>query len=337
MVEPRVTGGVYEVGVGVRDIDRALAYWRSFGYRPGPRGRLSAPEALTAYGVDSALESLRLLHQDADHGLVRLMCWERGMGPGLGLMALRIPGNRWAVAKTRNVQMATNHARMMKARGEEIWFTEPISRPVGVTPDQTEPFVASFPSKSEIPIFTPEHRHVVVQRFGHDLPRFGQHNDASLFGGSQFTQVGICLARENMAQLEFYGEVLGLQRSATHTYAISDFIGGMTGLQKGEELVEVDFDDIRSSPEPEQQLSGKLRVFVVRPRPGDPSGFPVTNVGNRGFSLYTLRTAELDRLRDKVAGSGAREVRAIARDEFGARACTFTAPDGYTWTLIEAA
>lgn len=336
MAEARVTGGVFEVGVGVRDIDRALAYWRSFGYRPGPRGRLDAAAAQALYGVHSPLESLRLLHQDADHGLVRLMRWEQGMGPGLGLMPLRIPGNRWAVAKTRNVQMATNHARMLQAKGEEIWFTDPISRPVGVTPAQAEPFVANFPSKSEIPIFTPEHRHVVVQRFGHDLPHFGKHNDDSLFGGSQFTQVGICVARQNMALVEFYGTVLGLQRSPTHRYQISDFIGGMTGLQKGEELVEVDFDDVRSGPEPDRQLSGKLRVFIVDPRPGDPTGFPVTNVGNRGFSLYTLRTAELDRLRDRIAASDASAVRAIRPDEFGTRACTFTAPDGYTWTLLEA-
>ena len=45
MAEARVTGGVFEVGVGVKDIDRALAYWRSFGYRPGPLGTLGAGEA----------------------------------------------------------------------------------------------------------------------------------------------------------------------------------------------------------------------------------------------------------------------------------------------------
>jgi hypothetical protein len=336
MTEARVTGGVFEVGVGVKDIDRALAYWRSFGYRPGPLGTLGAGEAAALYGVASPLESLRLLHQDADHGLVRLMKWKNGAGPGLGLMALRIPGNRWAVAKTRNVQMATNHARMMKAKGEQIWFTEPISRAVGVTPDQAQPFVASFPSKSEIPIFTPEMRHVVVQRFGHDLPNFGKHNDDSLFGGSQFTQVGICVERRNMEHVEFYGTVLGLQRSPTHTYQISDFIGGMTGLQKGEELLEVDFDDVRSGPESERQLSGKLRIFIVTPRPGDGNGFAATNPGNLGFSLYTLRTHDLDGLRDKVAAGGARAVSPILTDEFGARACTFTAPDGYVWTLLDA-
>lgn len=335
MNEPWVVGGVFEVGVGVKDIARATAYWRSFGYRAGPRGRLRAAEAAALYGVDSALESLRLLHQDADHGLVRLMCWEKGAGPGLGLVPLRTPGNRWAVAKTREVQMATNHARMMKAKGAEIWFTEPISRPVGVTPDQADPFVASFPSKSEIAIFTPEMRHVVVQRFGHDLPKFGRHNEDSLFRGSQFTQVGICVDRKDMAQAEFYGKVLGLQRSAMHTYAISEFIGGMTGLKAGEELLEIDFDDIRSGPAPEQQLSGKLRVFGVQPIAGQATGFGVTNPGNLGFSLYTLRTPQLDRLRDKIADAGARSVSAIAQDEFGTRACTFMAPDGYVWTIIE--
>ena len=31
-------------------------------------------------------------HQGADHGLVRLMEWERSVGPGLGLAPLRTPG-----------------------------------------------------------------------------------------------------------------------------------------------------------------------------------------------------------------------------------------------------
>ena len=76
MGEPAVVGGVYEVGIGVTDLDEALRYWSLFGYTAGARGSLDYEQAKVLFGVGSALESVQLDHQDADHGLVRLMRWD---------------------------------------------------------------------------------------------------------------------------------------------------------------------------------------------------------------------------------------------------------------------
>src|SRR5512137_717175 len=82
---PACVGGLYEVCIGVPDLASALAHYESFGCRAGRFGSLGAAQAKALYGVDSGLRSLRLHHLDADHGLVRLMQWERPLNDGLGL------------------------------------------------------------------------------------------------------------------------------------------------------------------------------------------------------------------------------------------------------------
>jgi hypothetical protein len=38
MQQQGLIGGVYEIGVGVADLDEALSFWRAAGYEPGARG-----------------------------------------------------------------------------------------------------------------------------------------------------------------------------------------------------------------------------------------------------------------------------------------------------------
>ena len=53
------------------------------------------------------------------------------------------------------------------------------------------------------------------------------------------------------------------------------------------------------------------------------------------MSLYTYRVDDLDGYRDRIHASAAQDVTEIGADEFGDRSFSFTAPDGYFWTLIE--
>ena len=78
---PACVGGLYEICVGVPDLAASIAYYERFGCHAGRFGTLDASAARALYGVDSALRSVRLQHQDADHGLVRLMHWERPVNP----------------------------------------------------------------------------------------------------------------------------------------------------------------------------------------------------------------------------------------------------------------
>ncbi len=334
--DPRVVGGVFEVGVGVPDVAEALVYWESFGYRAGPRGRLSAAQARALYHVDSALESVRLLHQDADHGLVRLMVWERPTGPGLGLAPLRTPGNRWTVAKTLDVMSVANHARVIEDRGDPINLTELIFRVTGT--DELKPFREPFACKREVMLFLPHSRHVLVQRYEHDLPNFGNYNRDSFFQASQFTQVGLCYAGEDGAALDFYDGVLGLKRSGDRRVVAEEggIVALMLPMEAGEELMETDFDDVRWGPAPDEQLSGKLRIFRVPAARPEEDIVARSGPGNLGFSLYTLRTHDIEGLHGRVAASNATSVTDILEDEFGQPAFSFAAPDKYVWTVLAA-
>ena len=101
---PACIGGLYEICVGVPDLAESIAYYERFGCRAGRFGALDAAAARALYGVDSPLRSVRLYHQNADHGLVRLMQWERPVNDGLGLDDnLRCIGSRWGVRLTDSV------------------------------------------------------------------------------------------------------------------------------------------------------------------------------------------------------------------------------------------
>lgn len=334
---PKVVGGVYEVGIGVTDLDAAARYWAHFGYAPGPRGRLAPRQANALFGVDSGLESLRLNHQDADHGLVRLMRWDAPRGPGLGMVALRTPGNRWGVSKTKEVMQVANFAAALKAGGAAMETIGPVFHPVPDAAGVQDPHAAEVRCKREFVFFQPESRHVLVQRYAHDLPDFGTYAEASRFRASQFTQVGLCVAERDAGALDFYADVLGLHRHDVDYVAKQGSMPArVVPLDDGELLRESDFDDVRPGDPPEMQRSGKLRVFRITGKTDGTNVVDQSRPGHLGFSLYTYRVTEIAAMRDKVAANGAHEVTEIAPDEFGTPAFSFVAPDGYFWTFVAA-
>ena len=286
--EPSVVGGVFEIGVGVPDVAEALAYWEAFGYREGSRGQLSATQARALYGVDfgarirAPVASGCRSWARAPHG-VGAADW-----PGKSdLQTCARPGNRWAVAKTRDVMSVANHARVVEDRGDPINLTELIFRVTG--PGELKPFREPFECKREVMLFLPHSRHVLVQRYEHDLPNFGNYNRDSFFQASQFTQVGLCYAGEDGAALDFYDGVLGLKRSGDRRVVAEagGIVALMLPMKAGEELMETDFDDVRWGPGPDEQLSGKLRIFRVPGARAEEDIVADSGPGNLGFSLYT--------------------------------------------------
>ena len=75
---PTCIGGLYEICVGVPDLVEAIAYYERFGCRAGRFGELDASGGACAVRrrLGAALGATAP-RQDADHGLVRLMQWER--------------------------------------------------------------------------------------------------------------------------------------------------------------------------------------------------------------------------------------------------------------------
>ena len=98
----------------------------------------------------------------------------------------------------------------------------------------------------------------------------------------------------------------------------------------------IDFDDPRSRNTLQERRGGVLKVTRYLKEAKVPDRRDFSGPGNIGLSLYTARVRPLDAMREKMQGGGATSVTPIAKDEFGQRAYSCNAPDGYAWTFIEA-
>ena len=140
---PRIVGGLYEAFHAVPDLVAGIRHGQSFGYRVGAEGCLDAAAAKKLYDVSLDLRSVRLYHQRADHGLVRLMMWEGAIGDGLGVRPIRGLGTRWTGQKTLNMARLNDHAAAAQSLGEEMCVVPPFF--VGFTPpDKQAPFAEAL-------------------------------------------------------------------------------------------------------------------------------------------------------------------------------------------------
>ncbi len=330
--------GLYEICIGVPNIVPSIAYWEKFGYQIGPEGTLSAAQAQTLYGVSSPLNSIRLHHQTADHGLIRLMQWDSPLNDGLGLSPMKLNGNRWATTLTTNVLNICNHAESAQALGQALHYVPPQWTIIYPTA-QGQPFQDPLIGVREMLLLQPLTRQVLFQRFNYTVPHYGQINPDSLFQASQSTHMGLVIQDDSQATLRFYDEVLGLLRvqdSLESTYETAKGGRPIFDLQPGEKFWVTAFDDPRSSAT-DWQAARSGRLYIVRfPESLDiPDARDRSCPGCLGLSLYTYRVQDLDDYRDRILSSAATNITEIVPNEFGDRSFSFTSPDGYAWNLIE--
>jgi len=334
-------GGLHEVCVGVPDLQIAQADFAAYGCRPGERGELDASAARALYGVDSAVRSLRLLHQQADHGLVRLMQWEHPLNDGLGLGEnLRCVGSRWGVRVTASAFNIVNHAERARQAGQALTLIEPLLAVIGEVSGTRAATAFRDPivGVREMVLLQPHYRQVFFERFGYQSPLYGQIDPASLLQTSQHTHFGLMIADDDPQVLDFYDGVLGLKRMLDEHTPYENATGSrrIFGLEPGEGFHMVDFDDPSSGHALAERRSGKLKCVQFVANAKIEHRLDRSRAGCLGYSLYCWRVDDLERMHSRVAASKATGLSAVQADEFGRRSCTFFAPDGYQWMLVEA-
>lgn len=331
-------GGIYEVCIGVTDPIPQLRYWELFGYRIGVSGHFSASQAKALYGVESALRSIRLYHQEADHGLVRLMVWERPVNEGLGLAKMLAPGSRWTSTLTKDVLDLFNHAEAAERAGYPIKIVPPQYSEI-YDFGKAEPFVGKLMGVRELIVLQPLTRNMFFQRFGYDLPHYGRVNEAAKFRASQITHVGLVFQSDNPDDATFYRDVLGLkpqslERHVTY-HTLDESSRRLYGMQPGDQYFGSTFDNPRSGSRPEEAISGRLLLRRIPTAVKEENLMHRSKPGCLGLSLYTYRVAPLESYHERVKASRASGVTPIMVNEFGERSFSFVAPDGHFWTLIE--
>ena len=329
--------GIYEVCIGVNDPIPMIQYWEQFGYRIGQVGELAASAAQDLYGVNSSLRSVRLYHQNADHGLIRLIVWEHPTNEGLKLKPMRVLGNRWASTLTADVLNILNHAEKAEKNGLPIKYINPVWTVI-YQAQKGLPFVDTLVGVREMMLLQPLTRQVLFQRFNYTVPNYGNINQASAFKTSQVTHMGMVIQDDSKESLRFYEEVLGLLRTQDEMENTYDNAPGgrpIFELQPGERFWITSFDDPRSSKS-DWQLARSGRMYIIR----FPEAIALENCfdqakpGCLGMSLYTYRVRGIKEYHDRIKKSNAEKVTEIITNEFGEKSFSFISPDGYFWTLI---
>ena len=339
---PACIGGLHELCVGVPDLDEAIADFAAYGCHPGERGALDAEAAAALYGHRSALESVRLLHGDADHGLVRLMKWASPRNAGSGVRAhLRGHGSRWGVRVTQSVFNIVNHAERALQAGAPLTLLPPLLAVIGEVSGEraARPFRDPVVGVREMVLLQPHYRQVFFERFGYESPLYGQVDPASLLRTSQHTHAGLMVASDDERIFDFYEAVLGLKRTHEERVPYANATGSRSifALQAGEGFHMVDFDDPRTGAALAERRSGKLKCvrFAADAKIDDLREF--SRPGCLGYSLYVWRTADVDAMHARLAATpGVTALRPVRADEFGRRCVAFRAPDGYDWVLVQA-
>jgi catechol 2,3-dioxygenase-like lactoylglutathione lyase family enzyme len=341
MTQPQSTAiaGIYEVCIGVREPISAMQYWQQFGYRIDRMGELSADAAQKLYGVNSALRSIRLSHQSADRGLIRLMIWQNPTNDGLGMGSMKVKGNRWATTLTADVLNISNQAEEAVKAGLPIKHTNPHWEIIYHKERKSRPFLDRAIGVREMMLLQPLTRQVLFQRFGYTLPHYGQIDEHAPFKTSEFTHMGIVIQDDSKETLKFYEEVLGLLRvrDDVETSYESSLAGReIFDLRPGEKFFVTAFDDPRSSATDLMAArSGRLYIIRFPDSLQLESQFDRSQPGCLGMCLYTYRVGNLEEYRDRLQTSQAQNLTNIHSNEFGEQSLSFIAPDGYVWMLLE--
>ncbi|MEG3861502.1 VOC family protein [Microcoleus sp. herbarium12] len=340
-VQPVSIAGIYEICIGVTDALPQIQYWEQFGYCIGEIGELSASVAAELYGVCSKVRSVRLEHQGADHGLIRLMVWEKPKNNGLQMSSMKVKGNRWATTLTADLLNILNHAEDAQSINLPVKYTSPRWEVIYNKERKARPFVGAAVGVREMMLLQPLTRQVFFQRFNYALPNYGKINENAFFKTSQITHMGMIIQDDSKETLLFYEEVLGLIRARddVETTFESSLAGReIFSLHPGEKFVVTAFDDPRSS-KTDFAAARSGRLYILR----FPSAIALDDQVDRaipgclGMSLYTYRVSSIAEYFHRVKASSAQKITEIVPNEFGEPSFSFIAPDGYFWTLIESA
>lgn len=330
-------GGLYEIGVGVRDFAAAIQYFESFGYRVGDIGELLSRDAAALYHHESGLRSVRLLHQDSKDGLIRLMQWDRPLNDGLGLSGHFVPGCRWSVQYTDCVMTISNHFELAHELQNAVKIVPPYFEMLNTAGHPQKPFRDKLTGKRQMATIQPLARQIFIQCFG----PAGSHGNNISHGGlmqtSPMWQCGIVSTLEADDLMSFYGSVLGLaclhERSTLSTPA-SEAVK-LLNLLPDRAYTELEFGVLPQEDASDKSIIPGLKIIRTNGESDLATLHQESRPGASGYALYTWRVEHAEKAYEAVRNSAATNLTDIILDEFGQPAFSFTAPDGYFWTLVE--
>jgi catechol 2,3-dioxygenase-like lactoylglutathione lyase family enzyme len=231
-----------------------------------------------------------------------------------------------------------NHVVEADKAGLPVRYSEPVWDVIyQEAQGRGRPFHDPMVGVREMFLLQPLARQVFFERFNYTLPNYGKINYSALFQTSQAVHFGLIMTGDAGRQLDFYDRTLGLLRARDEVEYNYEVKSGRVffDLRPGERYAVTDFDDPRSSTEWREMRSGRLHVIRFTEPGLHEDCHELSRPGSLGLSLYTYRVKGLELCRERVRKAGAGDITDICANEFGESSFSFTAPDGYFWTLIE--
>lgn len=318
--------GVYEVIIGVRDLDFAMQYFREFGFRLNATGYLTRFAAEMMYGVPSAVKSYRLQNGNIDsHGLIRLMVWEDPPGPGIGYAEPGTIGSRMMGMLTNDVYYLHDIYASARRAGESWLVTPPVVQyPLG---DPGGGFFERPIIGREMAVYGNLCNHLFFQRNGYTVPGYGNIHHSTRLGTSEVTNHDFFVMIDSLQQLNYLVDVLGLEADGEPSLNGEwlDAPRELYLLNPGETYL---FQSWQSP----NNVCGKIRYFM--PTGDKPNRSDRQKLGREGITGHTFYTPYMERLWLAVQDAGLKPG-PVGPNEFGERGFVFRGPEGATWQIIE--
>ncbi|MSQ86711.1 MAG: VOC family protein [Alphaproteobacteria bacterium] len=342
--KPRAIGGLHEVCIGVPSFEVPLVYWQAFGFKEGASGALSAADANALYGVNSGLNSMRLQHQDADHGLIRLMKWDTPTNDGVSVAPFRGHGSRWSGQFARDILDIANHAAIARKQGYPVYDVPPSFidlssyNPAMFGGKPVLPFTDKIVAVREYSMIQPLSRQAVLERFGYDSKLLGKISEASLLRTSQIAHGGMMFTADTDAPTDFYDKVLGLKRVMVQETTWDKAMASRAAfdLVEGETHWSYTFEEPRSGTDNDTRRSGRLLMFRFKPDSKLADRRAKSSPGALGYCLFTWRVRDVTEMHKACAAHGCTSLTDIRADEFGTHTFTCITPDRFVWLFEQA-
>jgi hypothetical protein len=328
--EPPDTGvsGVYEAMIGTGDADEVVRYFNEFGFSAVAEGELSAADAEQIYGVGSALRSIRMQNGEIDsHGLVRILEWEKPLGPGVDYGPPETIGQRMLVMRTEDIFRLNDVFTDVRESGEPVLPIPPVFADLYGMTEGSPDFFNRRVGVREMATYGTMVNHVFFQRYGYQIPGYGTIGDHSPLRTSELTHHDFVISGDIDEVTAYYSEVLGFKPEAEEATIDGDWQAGPNAVFG---MVPGSSHWYRGFVSP-NNICGKLKFFVPRvPRPDRSEN---QRPGELGITLHSVYTPKLEMVHGLAKRHGLTTTD-ITKNEFGEQSFVISGPDGSAWQVI---
>jgi hypothetical protein len=322
--------GVYEAMIATDMPAFHIQYFAEFGFKVVDSATFTKEQALKLYGMASALKSYRLQNGDIDsHGLIRLLVWERPIGPGLGYSEPETIGSRMLVMKTGDIIRLHDVFTMLRKEKQEKWLpTEPLfDDPLRINKNGETGFFKRPVGVRENAVYGEYFTHVFFQRYGYEIPGYGTIHPSTPLKTSELTHHDWFIKVDSMPQLMYLQTALGL-RSEKAPEIDGDWLKGPKEVFQMRNGYTHWYQGFVSP----NNICGKLKFFM--PRGPKPDQSARQRIGELGLTIHSFYTPKLDYVYSLIKRHGIKPSE-IANNEFNERSFVFRGPEGASWQIIE--